>query len=110
MGRTPRLIDNSKNISHLQQKNSEVRINCNVKMYYLLFLLFDPKDQFKLCTPFDGSAPADQANFLGNIVAILQYAVQYDWNGSINISDVCEIMENESLGSPLDRLSELNEL
>jgi len=67
------------------------------------------QDQFKLCTPFDGSAPADQANFLGNIVAILQYAVQYDWNGSINISDVCEIMENESLGSPLDRLSELNE-
>ena len=71
---------------------------------------FYSKDQFKLCTPFDGSAPADQANFLGNIVAILQYAVQYDWNGSINISDVCEIMENESLGSPLDRLSELNEL
>ena len=107
MGRTPRLIDNSNNISHLQLK---IRINCNVKIYYLLFLLFDSKDQFKLCTPFDGSAPADQANFLGNIVAILQYAVQYDWNGSINIRDVCEIMENESLGTPLDRLSELNEL
>ena len=78
--------------------------------YLLSFFSFYSKDQFKLCTPFDGSAPADQANFLGNIVAILQYAVQYDWNGSINISDVCEIMENESLGSPLDRLSELNEL
>ena len=52
--------------------------------------------------------PGDQAYFLGSIVAILQGAVQYDWNGNINISDVCGIMENEDLGTPLERLSELN--
>ena len=52
--------------------------------------------------------PADQAYFLGSIVAILQGAVQYDWNGNINISDVCGIMENEQLGTPFERLSELN--
>ena len=66
-------------------------------------------DKFQLCTPFDGGAPADQAYFLGSIVSILQYAVQYDYNGSINITDVCEIMENEELGTPLERLGELNE-
>ena len=76
--------------------------------FYIFSFLFI--DQFNLCTPFDGTAPADQANFLGNIVAILQYAVQYDFNGSINITDVCTIMENEELGTPLERLSELNEL
>ena len=77
---------------------------------FLLFLLSKLKDQFKLCTPFDGSKLEDQANFLKSIVAILEYAVQYDWNGDINISDVCEIMKNESLGTPYDRLSELNAL
>ena len=46
---------------------------------------------------------------MASIVAILQGAVQYDWNGNINIKDVCEIMENEELGTPLERLSELNE-
>ena len=65
-------------------------------------------DKFQLCTPFDGSMPGDQAYFLGSIVAILQGAVQYDWNGNINISDVCGIMENEELGTPLERISELN--
>ena len=65
-------------------------------------------DKFQLCTAFDGSLPGDQAYFLGSIVSILQYAVQYDFNGSINISDVCGIMENEELGTPLERLSELN--
>ena len=67
-------------------------------------------EMFQLCSPFDGTKPGDQAFFLGSIVAILQGAVQYDWNGSYNISDVCLIMEDEELGSPLERLSELNAL
>ena len=67
-------------------------------------------EMFELCTPFDGTQPGDQAYFMGSIVAILQGAVQYDWNGSYNISDVCEIMTNEELGTPLERLSELNSL
>ena len=70
--------------------------------------MFPYVDHFQLCTPFDGSKPGDQAYFLGSIVQILQYAVQYDFNGNINIKDVCGIMENEQLGTPLERLSELN--
>ena len=44
-----------------------------------------------------------------NIIGMIEVAVQYDWNGAINIDDVCSFMENESLGTPLERLIELNE-
>ena len=44
-----------------------------------------------------------------NIIGIIEVAVQYDWNGAIDIEDVCSMMENESLGTPLERLMELNE-
>ena len=40
---------------------------------------------------------------------ILQLATQYDYNGDINIQDVCGIMENENIGTPLERLISLNE-
>jgi len=66
------------------------------------------QESFELCSPFDGTKPGDQAFFLGSIVAILQGAVQYDWNGSYNISDVCEIMKDQEIGTPLERLSALN--
>ena len=66
-------------------------------------------DIFHLCTPFDGSSPEDKAVFMANIIGITEVAVQYDWNGAINIEDICSIMDNESLGSPLERLIELNE-
>ena len=62
-----------------------------------------------MCSPFDGTLPEDTAQFLALTVEILQYAVQYDFNGAINIKDVCEIMKNEDLGTPLERLGELNE-
>ena len=60
--------------------------------------------------PFDGTLSEDTANFVSSIVSILQGAVQYDWNGGINIKAVCEIMEDEKLGTPLERLMELNKL
>ena len=51
----------------------------------------------------------DKAVFMANIIGITEVAVQYDWNGAINIEDICSIMDNESLGLPLERLIELNE-
>ena len=53
--------------------------------------------------------PEDSAVFMMNIIGIIEVAVQYDWNGAINIQDVCSIMEDENLGTPLERLSALNE-
>ena len=80
------------------------------KYYYDNWYWSNHLESFELCSPFDGTKPGDQAFFLGSIVAILQGAVQYDWNGSYNISDVCEIMTNEEIGAPLERLSALNSL
>ena len=79
-------------------------------MEYNCYFFIKYIDSFQLCSPFDGTMPGDQAFFLGSIVAILQGAVQYDWNGSYNISDVCEIMKNEEQGTPIERLIELNSL
>ena len=66
-------------------------------------------DEFHLCSPFDGTLSKDQAVFMMNIIGIIEVAVQYDWNGAINIEDICSFMENESLGTPLERLIKLNE-
>ena len=74
------------------------------QMPSLIFL-----DMFHLCTPFDGSFSEDKAVFMANVVGIIEVAVQYDWNGAINIEDICSIMDNEGLGTPLERLTELNE-
>ena len=63
---------------------------------------------FSLCSPFDGTSEDDIANFLQSLVGILQGAVQYDFNGPINCESVCNIMEDEAVGTPLQRLIELN--
>lgn len=52
--------------------------------------------------------PEDVANFMQSLVGTLQGAVQYDFNGPINVDKVCSIMENEELGTPLQRFQELN--
>ena len=63
---------------------------------------------FSLCKPFDANSEDDVANFFASLVGILQGAVQYDFNGAINCKDVCNIMEDDSLGSPLQKMIELN--
>ena len=65
-------------------------------------------ESFQLCSTFDGTLPEDVANFMQSLVGTLQGAVQYDFNGPINVDKVCSIMENEDLGTPLQRFQELN--
>ena len=88
----------------------DILLISNSKYQYDNWYWSNHLESFELCSPFDGTKPGDQAFFLGSIVAILQGAVQYDWNGSYNISDVCAIMTNEEIGAPLERLSALNSL
>jgi len=66
------------------------------------------QEMFSLCKPFDGNSEDDVANFFASLVGILQGAVQYDFNGAINCEDVCQIMEDDSLGTSLERMIALN--
>ena len=74
----------------------------------------DIQESFNLCQAFDGSPEEDISNFFYNIVGRLGLAVVYDGQqlkyGSLGIFDieyVCGIMEDESLGSPSQRMIKL---
>ena len=69
---------------------------------------FSSLEMFSLCKPFDGNSEDDVANFFASLVGILQGAVQYDFNGPINCEAVCQIMEDDSLGTSLERMIALN--
>ena len=42
------------------------------------------------------------------LVGIFMGAAQYDFNSRPNVQDVCNFMENDWNGSPLERLMALN--
>ena len=60
------------------------------------------------CTSLDGSNAADTASFIELLVDNLAGIVQYNGLLSMDIEDVCDIMRDEALGTPLDRFAVLN--
>lgn len=78
-------------------------------------------DKFKLCTPIQESInnPNDIANFFetlsGNFAGVVQYNKdnrkgKYPKVPKITIDTLCNVMENESLGTQLDRLAYINSM
>ena len=75
---------------------------------YNILLITPLADKFNLCLPFGGDLPEDTASFMTSIVGIFKGAVQFNSLNPMNIKNVCETMENEEVGTPIDQLSELN--
>ncbi|XP_055378739.1 putative serine protease K12H4.7 isoform X2 [Condylostylus longicornis] len=73
-------------------------------------------EQFKLCDPVEKSIEnhLDISNLFETIAGQFADVVQYNKDNSphatITIDDVCDVMMNETLGSPLTRLAEVNKL
>ena len=84
------------------------RTNEYIGNIYNILLLTPLADKFNLCLPFGGDLPEDTANFMTSIVGIFKGAAQFNSLNPMNIKNVCETMENEEVGTPLDRLSKLN--
>jgi len=65
-------------------------------------------EQFKTCVPLDGSNENDVKSFIELLIDNLAGIVQYNGFYDMDINDVCNIMRDESIGSPLERFAELN--
>ncbi|XP_066954266.1 LOW QUALITY PROTEIN: putative serine protease K12H4.7 [Macrobrachium rosenbergii] len=66
-------------------------------------------ERFRLCSPLDASIPDDVSLFFETLADNFAYVVQYNNEvGSVNIDSVCAVMQDESLGDPLDRYQEVN--
>jgi len=63
---------------------------------------------FLTCKPLDGENQADVTSFIELLVDNLAGIVQYNGLLSMDINDVCDIMRDEGLGTPLQRFAELN--
>jgi hypothetical protein len=63
-------------------------------------------DKFKLCTPFNGTATEDQATFMDEVIS--RIVLPGSQNGWHNTTEICSVMEDESIGLPLERLIEWN--
>ena len=63
---------------------------------------------FSTCTPLDGNVENDVKSFMELLIDNLAGIVQYNGLQSQDIFSVCEILTDESLGSPLERLGAVN--
>jgi pimeloyl-ACP methyl ester carboxylesterase len=63
---------------------------------------------FLTCKNLDGTNKADVASFIELLVDNLAGIVQYNGLLSMDIGDVCDIMRDEELGTPLERFAVLN--
>merc|ERR1719369_2576109 len=70
----------------------------------------DLGSMFQLCGPLDGSNELDVKSFMelliDNIAAIVQYNGRYEED----IFSICNVMTDESLGKPIDRLAVVNDI
>lgn len=76
-------------------------------------------NMFNLCTPFNGNALVDITNLFETLVGNFEGIVQYnkdnrDFEGAkwtnITIDTLCSMMDDNQLGSSLDRLKAVNDL
>jgi len=72
--------------------------------------------KFKLCDPVEQSVdnPLDIANLFENLASNFAGVVQYNKDNSphatITIDQVCDIMNNQTIGAQIDRLAAVNDL
>jgi len=69
---------------------------------------------FKLCSPLDPSNLQDMAMFMESLMENVEDIVQYNKdnrnNGDMNITTVCNVMKDETLGCTMMRFAEINQL
>merc|ERR1711970_646493 len=65
---------------------------------------------FHTCTPLDGAKDMDVKSFMELLIDNLAGVVQYNGLQNQDIFSICDIMVSEELGSPLERLAELNNI
>ena len=74
---------------------------------------------FRLCSAFDGTSALDGNNLMQTLADRIEYVVQYNEDNrafsghkdaNITIATVCELMNDESIGVPIERLAALNDL
>lgn len=72
---------------------------------------------FTLCSPFDGAKTEDTATLFESLIGNFEGVVQYnkdnrDWEGAkftnITLNTLCDIMADQGVGSPLQRLANVN--
>ena len=60
---------------------------------------------FRLCNTFDGSNKLDVASFLSGLIDVFSGVVQYNGRKALDVSSLCELMRDESIGDPMKRLA-----
>merc|ERR1719167_807465 len=65
---------------------------------------------FKLCTDLDGSNILDVMSFMKLLIDNLAGIVQYNGRFSEDIFSICEVMTDESIGEPINRLAAVNDI
>uniref|UniRef100_A0A0A9XTD3 Putative serine protease K12H4.7 n=1 Tax=Lygus hesperus TaxID=30085 RepID=A0A0A9XTD3_LYGHE len=72
---------------------------------------------FKLCETLDIRNPKDVSNFVSSIAGNIQGIVQYNKDNRITagalpptVDDICNIMDNTTIGTPLERYAAVNTL
>ncbi|XP_037068422.1 LOW QUALITY PROTEIN: putative serine protease K12H4.7 [Pollicipes pollicipes] len=74
--------------------------------------------QFKLCSPFNGSVVLDVSNLVSNLADLFEGTVQYNEDNrgfegakdaNITINVLCDVMTSEE-GNAIDRLAQVNQL
>merc|ERR1712002_205565 len=65
---------------------------------------------FLTCSPLDGDNEMDAKSFIELLIDNLAGIVQYNGLQNQDIFSICSIMTDRSLGSPLERLAEVNTL